>query len=257
MENIAKTVSGQTKGTEAYERAQQQAVKDNRNANLIAALSALGVSTGTGFLVNKLQDQNILGGLINKNVNTNTQSARNLLAANQCRQAVNTAKSKLNSNRSLTIDASAHKDLIASANLVSVAISKIKDYGKSGSLVGGIIENVSDKCKADNTMADCENALNEADLDCQFVVDSKGEYDIDNKQDNTRRWVSIGAAGVAGVGTFFAVRKLTRDIKSEKLTAAQQEAYDQFMREVGNHIYCFIGADEAGTYGDLIEISID
>lgn len=259
LENIAKTVSGQTKGTEAYERAQQQAVKDNRNANLIAALSAVGVATGTGFLVNKLQDQNILGGLLNKNVNTQTQSSRNLLAANQCIQAVSTAKTRLDSDRSKTIDGSADKELISRANLVSASISQIQDYSKAKGTVKGLVDNVSDKCKDNdnNTHSDCEVALNQAELNCQYVIESKGEYGVDAKQDNTRRWVSIGTAGVAGVGTFFAVRRLARDIKNENLTAEQQAAYDEFMRNVGDHIYCFIGADEAGTYGDLIEISID
>lgn len=62
----------------------------------------------------------------------------------------------------------------------------------------------------------------------------------------------LGAAAVA-IPTTFAVRDAIREGNRTKFTEAEEE----FMRNVGEHIYCFIGADEAGTYGDLIEISVE
>ena len=48
---------------------------------------------------------------------------------------------------------------------------------------------------------------------------------------------------------------------SNALKASNRQKFTEdeqaFMREIGEHIYCFIGADEAGTYGDLIEISVE
>lgn len=260
LEEIAKKVSGQVKGTEAYERAQQQAVKDNRNANLIAALSAVGVATGTGFLVNKLQDQNILGGLLNKNVNTQTQSTRNRYYAESCRTSFADLKAKVGQVSAADSNEAKKAAAAAAAAALKSHAESIKDRGGTTSAISA--EALSTDCAASaldggggNTkcLTTAESIANE----CQVVIDSKGEYDVDAKQDNTRRWVSIGTAGVAGIGTFFVVRKLAKDIKNENLTAEQQAAYDEFMRNVGDHIYCFIGADEAGTYGDLIEISID
>lgn len=65
------------------------------------------------------------------------------------------------------------------------------------------------------------------------------------------------ADGVAALGTgaltWVAVNRNVKAANRQQFTAAQQE----FMDNVGNHLYCFIGADEAGTYGDLIEISLD
>ena len=269
LENIAKIVSGQVEGTEKYERYQQQAVKDERNANLIAALSSVAAATGTGFLVNKLQDQNILGGLLNKNVNTNTQAARNLTAASRCVQAVSRMNRTLDGLDSSveTIDTSsntetvkkASRSIVSEASVVGATVGSIKDYEKVGESVvtKGLTTDITSQCANGSTVAACRTALNKVEFECQAVISSDGEYNVDYKQDNTRRWVSIGSAAVAGVGTFFGVRKLTRDIKSENLTAEQQAAYDKFMREIGDHIYCFIGADEAGTYGDLIEISVE
>ncbi len=62
----------------------------------------------------------------------------------------------------------------------------------------------------------------------------------------------IGAAAVA-LPTTFAVRDAIRNGNRAKFTADEEA----FMREVGDHIYCFIGANEAGNYGDLVEISVD
>ncbi|MBP5485279.1 MAG: hypothetical protein J6Y07_01045 [Alphaproteobacteria bacterium] len=72
-----------------------------------------------------------------------------------------------------------------------------------------------------------------------------------------QKWARAGAdltaatAGgvVAGIGVNNALKAKNR----EEFTANQQA----FMNEIGDHIYCFIGADEAGTYGDLIEISVE
>ena len=62
----------------------------------------------------------------------------------------------------------------------------------------------------------------------------------------------LGAAAIA-LPTTFAVRDAIRNGNRDKFTADE----DAFMREVGDHIYCFIGANEAGNYGDLVEISVE
>jgi hypothetical protein len=67
--------------------------------------------------------------------------------------------------------------------------------------------------------------------------------------------VGMDALGAAALGTtgFLATRNNIRESNRQQFTADEEE----FMREIGDHIYCFIGADEAGTYGDLIEISVE
>jgi len=62
----------------------------------------------------------------------------------------------------------------------------------------------------------------------------------------------VGATAL-GITGGFATGQNIKAANRQRFTEAQQE----FMNNVGNHIYCFIGADEAGTYGDLIEISVD
>ena len=81
--------------------------------------------------------------------------------------------------------------------------------------------------------------------------------EICGSMSNGRMWERVGmdVLGAGALGTLggLATYQNIKASNRQKFTAAQQE----FMNNVGNHIYCFIGADEAGTYGDLIEISID
>ena len=60
-------------------------------------------------------------------------------------------------------------------------------------------------------------------------------------------------AVAGGALTFFA----TKAIKDANLDKAEQEAYDMFMKEIGEHIYCYIGGEEAGQYGDVITTSME
>ena len=70
-----------------------------------------------------------------------------------------------------------------------------------------------------------------------------------------------GGATIVGAGTALAggliAHKIVRDAHDAKLEAAEQEAYQEFMNNVGSKIRCFIGADEVGNYGDMISTSLE
>ncbi len=96
----------------------------------------------------------------------------------------------------------------------------------------------------------------------EYIGKVKGWLDVDDSTDSVNRvgWGKIGRAMVdltgatagglvGGIGVSNALKASNR----QKFTEDEQA----FMREIGEHIYCFIGADEAGTYGDLIEISVE
>ena len=78
-----------------------------------------------------------------------------------------------------------------------------------------------------------------------------------NDNGNASAWGRVGMDVLAGAATAtiggLATSQNIKASNRQKFTADEQE----FMNRVGDHIYCFIGADEAGTYGDLIEISLD
>ena len=75
------------------------------------------------------------------------------------------------------------------------------------------------------------------------------------KKDLTPVWSALGTV-VLGTAGGLLVNKATRDIQQSNLDAAEKAAYEEFMNKVGSHIKCYIGADEAGQYGDILSITL-
>lgn len=88
---------------------------------------------------------------------------------------------------------------------------------------------------------------------CEMAMDSDMSK-IAAKKTQTAAGITGAVTAVAGGAlTFFA----TKAIKEANLDKAEQEAYDLFMNEIGEHIYCYIGGEEAGQYGDVITTSME
>ena len=75
------------------------------------------------------------------------------------------------------------------------------------------------------------------------------------KKDLTPVWSALGTV-VLGTAGGLLVNKATRDIQQSNLDAAEKDAYEEFMNKVGSHIKCYIGAEEAGQYGDMLSITL-
>ena len=75
------------------------------------------------------------------------------------------------------------------------------------------------------------------------------------KKDLTPVWSALGTV-VLGTAGGLLVNKATRDIQQSNLDAAEKAAYEEFMNKVGSHIKCYIGAEEAGQYGDILSITL-
>ena len=105
--------------------------------------------------------------------------------------------------------------------------------------------------------SDSNSCLTEAEVNSYLETISEDKQKAVCGEDTASAGWRIGADAIAGAATAalggFATGQNIKAANRQKFTEAQQE----FMNNLGNHIYCFIGADEAGTYGDLIEISID
>lgn len=98
-----------------------------------------------------------------------------------------------------------------------------------------------------------EEGLDGLKYDCQSAL-TEEDTDVSTKDIKTAAGITGAVTAVAGGAlTFFA----TKAIKEANLDKAEQEAYDTFMNEIGNHIYCYIGGEEAGQYGDIITTSME
>ena len=91
------------------------------------------------------------------------------------------------------------------------------------------------------------------------LCDKMSEYDKDKEEgtvwDNHKGKILGGIIGAgAGAGLAYAVTDAVMDAKLDK---AGNEAYQAFMEAVGSKIHCYIGSTEVGSYGQIIETSME
>jgi len=294
LEAIAEKVA--TRKVRGANADQQNALAEKQNRNRILATIGGVIAGGAGgaYLSNAVQSSNLLGGLIQGNRNSDQQNSRNMIAASNCTtylRKYNAARSNWTTYRCeaksggcctgmtcpVTFDnqpataQNAAQDALNAAmgmrNAASAIINRRVVTQKDGKevYVDEAVQNFRKaKDSIDTACTNAETAVSDA---CQSVVADLGSlcsqvedfggqlanYDNNSRRQGINLFSAVLGAGAAGYGAY----KLAESIQSTNLSDAEREAYETFMREVSEHIYCFIGADEAGTYGDLIEISVE
>ncbi len=275
LETIAEKVA--TRKVRGANADQQNALAEKQNRNRILATigGVIAGGAGSAYLSNAIQNSNLLGGLWQPNRNSDQQNSRNMIAASNCRtyyNQYNSYRRSYNSASSGSAEATnaAQNALAAALNMRNTASTIINrrvmtQKDDKEVYVDEAVQNFRDaKENIDSNCVDAKSAVSTA---CQTAVASLGGLcrnvedfggQLANYDNNTKRQIinTVSAVGGAALGGF-AAYKLAESIQSTNLSDAEREAYETFMREVGSSIYCFIGADEAGTYGDLIEISVE
>jgi len=97
----------------------------------------------------------------------------------------------------------------------------------------------------DNYLVDLKDA-------CETAVDDGNSVsDKSNKALRIAVPIATAAAGAAlGIG-------ISKSVLDKKYEQAEQEAIDQWNADVGNHIKCYIGGEELGSYGEIISFDIN
>lgn len=246
LQEIAEKVAAKKLGKSVDDAREGKMSTGQKWATAAATIGGVGLGgVGGAYLADSLQSGNMLGGLLQRNRNSNSQNAINVTAANSCVSYKGTFDSATGSTKDTTRK--------GAASSMYYAASRIVD---NSGVVAAATKAVNEACISKYEEAGCEAAVTSLYGVCNSVAESGGQYA--GYDDNTRRTaINLGSAvlGATGVGLTagLATGKNIKAANRQRFTDAQQE----FMNNVGNHIYCFIGADEAGTYGDLIEISID
>lgn len=236
LEKIAATVA--TKKVKGATAEQQAAFESKQNMNRwLLAVGSAGVG---GVATDLLQTQTGLGGLLGTRKNTNSDTRKLQASLRAAEDVRDTACGR----------APASTDM-------NKACFKIEQNG----YVGGVnlktyiptYKNNGTECDGDRATQSCQDISNYI-----TKVEHAIEYGSDdetwwNRKNNGRLVTDAVGALTSGIGVY----QLAKSVQKNNLSDAERAAYEEFMNNVGNHIYCFIGADEAGTYGDLIEISVD
>ncbi|MBR1380454.1 MAG: hypothetical protein IJ560_02600 [Alphaproteobacteria bacterium] len=92
---------------------------------------------------------------------------------------------------------------------------------------------------------------------CQMIADDGINDDAVVKAERKRAVTNLVGAGVTAVAGGILINRLTNDIQKTALEKAQQEAYDEWMNAVGNHITCYVGSDEIGPYGTQARVDTE
>lgn len=245
LEEIANAVAGDATADKAKIQ--------KRTRDWMTVLGALGGSVGGAYLGASLQDGSAFGkltGLNNVSVDKNSTASQSRL----CNSYVTSAK--VDENSADTNKAKIQNDVkmaIDSASQLNVD-KEIQDS------VSEAFKNLPESCTGETNKNICKNynaTLDSLGKACQLQSD-KTSTSGNKSGAQGKTWIgsTVGAAVVGTAGAFL-LNRATRDIQDSNMDAAQKAAYNEWMNSVGKHISCYVGGDEAGTYGDIITTSIE
>lgn len=114
-------------------------------------------------------------------------------------------------------------------------------------------DRIADNCSGVDSYSKLEDCKADADNILTTCRSSNGTYSYENSNKTTRWLVPIASgvgAGALGAG-------ITASVIQQNKENIKNEAAQEWLDKVGEHIQCYLGADELGTYGDVVSIELD
>lgn len=230
------------------------AADQKRARTWATVLGALGGGAGGYIWGDSIRQGNSLAGLTGWDKKTQTNKAKS--HKTQCLAAAENVKN--------WEDMCSTSGMDNCAKVVTYWAGQVADHANELKLNAQTFDVKAYKGAITNT-ANCN--LNECDALISTLAEKTEEVsklcesvDADefvDSNDKTRWGVPVvTSVALAGAGALL-VNRATRDIQNSELDAAQKAAYEDWMNKVGRHITCYIGGDEAGSYGDVISTSLE
>jgi hypothetical protein len=209
-------------------------------------LSAIAGGVGTDLLQTKAG----LGGLLKTTSNTTkTEQAKRKVSASHCTELASDLKTKANVVKAAgetATDDEKKAMMTATENLRHFIATTVNKYE-------GVYVSVTDLSGTD--AASLISAANTVAKECESGLISETNPDDEKFWNNGGGRAVMDVAGAATAATIGGVTtaQIMKSTNRAQLTAEQQE----WMNNVGRHITCYIGGDEAGSYGDIITTSLE
>ncbi len=187
-----------------------------------------GGAIGTG-----LTESGLIGGLLNKSNNASNQKQRKQSCVSRANNAI-----------SYSSDEKMKDNAISALESASAICKKVvsSDFETDCDIKGTEKDTTSKiKIAAERIKDACENAYDET------AKDGAGTKNA------TRIAIPIAttlAGGALGAG-------ITASVIQAKKEEIKNKAVAEWMEEIGEHIQCYLGADELGSYGDVVSFTIE
>ena len=254
LEEIANTV--------AEEQTADKAESQKRTRTWVGVLGGLGSAVGGAFLGKGIQDGTVLGGLTGKKNNTDQTD----VTKNRIDTMLSTMRSPYAGAGSIvqsywtSIESTANS-LKVNSSVVNNAATQVTNWvnefneweranitNRSANATQPAPSYTSFKSTNDSAVQSALSAL-------KTEIDAA---DGNSDSGGAPAWLgpTLGAA-VTGAAGATILTLATRDIQNANLSAEQKQIYEDWMNNVGRHIKCFIGGEEAADFGDIITISLD
>ncbi len=236
----------------------------NRTTFWTTLLGTLGGAVGGAYLGSGIQKGTVFSGLTGFNNPNKTQSGTT--ASNITVQYIDAIRDILNAPNIRDV-----QDTLPT--YVTMMERNAREQNITSSVITGAVNGVNAWSDAVVTtvngheqliISDSENANNIASLKSSALraldlLESESNS-VQTSGKSSNAWSGLGAtlgAAVTGAAGGFLVWKATRDIQQSTLSAAEKEAYEEWMDDIGRHIKCYIGTMEAGDYGDIISVGLE
>ena len=231
-----------------------QRESQNRTAFWTTLLGSVGGIVGGAYLGSGIQKGNVFGGITGLNENKNNENkAVKFITAIEKEINTGNANSVSLSNVSgwmTSLESEAKKQKVADST-ISAAKNSVAAWISAQTAVNNAGKSVTESQTQalGNAKTQAINALGVLKTACE---------NTDSSSEAKNQWLAptLGAV-VTGVAGGLLVNKATRDIQASNLSAAEKAAYEEWMNNVGKHIKCYIGTDEAGQYGDILSVSME
>lgn len=236
-------------------------------AGWMAAVGALGLGTGGVFLGDYIQNgskdkgDGLLGGL-NQKKNTAVMSNTELKAQKDlCKTRVDAFAKLFSESKTPTESQYQNAENRVLKVFEKFDVVTTSEYDKARAEYNTNTDTSTD-VNADkdafveeikNMKAQCDSFTTEMYENAQSIEKEKsqaGEWWDKNGGKLLGGVVGAGAGAGLGYG-------ITKAVQNAELDKAEQEAIQEFMDNVGSKIECYVGGEPAGTYGEVVTITLD
>ena len=254
LEKIANTV--------AEEQTADKAESQKRTRTWVGVLGGLGSAVGGAFLGKGIQDGTVLGGLTGKKNNTDQTD----VTKNRIDTMLSTMRSPYAGAGSMvqsywtSIENTANS-LNVNSTVVNNAATQVTNWvnefneWERANITNRPVDATQPAPSYTSFKSTNDSAVQSALSALKTEIDAA---DGNSDSGGAPAWLgpTLGAA-VTGAAGATILTLATRDIQNANLSAEQKQIYEDWMNNVGRHIKCFIGGEEAADFGDIITISLD